>query len=103
MQLSDRVRKVSDEILRRFGPQEMILYNLKRDVSGDVSSFKICVVAPTQDKFETEKQIYLGIDSEVPFDVLIYTPEEWRMLRDEKGSFAYRIIRKGQYIYGEEK
>ncbi|HEX3026570.1 MAG TPA: hypothetical protein VHR42_05020 [Clostridia bacterium] len=103
MESSDHVKKVCDEIVRRFAPEKIILFNLKKDITGGARSFKICVVLETEDKMEVERHIYLDIDSDIPFDVLIYTPEEWKQLGRQKESFAFRIYEKGQYIYGDRE
>lgn len=103
MQLSDNIKTVRDEIADKFHPQKMLLFSQKHDLSGNVKGFKICIVIDTADKLETEKQIYLDVDSEVPYDVLLYTPEEWQELLGQSGSFAMRIMKKGQCIYGEQQ
>jgi hypothetical protein len=54
----------------------------------------------TEEKAEAEKRIYLDIDSDIPFDVLVYTPREWESLMLQKHSFAKRITQEGTYVYG---
>jgi hypothetical protein len=78
----------------------VILYNVKRSVDGEIRSFKICVIINAANKLDTEKHIYLDVDSDIPFDVLVYTPAEWDELLTEKSSFACRIIKEGTYLHG---
>lgn len=105
MQMGENIRAVTERIIRDFGPKRLILFSVKRNLSGDEQGFKLCVVLPVQDKAETEKRIYLDIESEIPFDVLVYTPEEWEQLQGDAGSFARRIEEEGTCIYdsGETK
>lgn len=102
MEQSESIKKVCDEIIRLFKPDKVILFHVKRSLDGEVRSFKLCVVIDTDDKNSTEKHLYLDVDSDIPFDVLVYTPTEWNGLLVEKSSFACRIIKEGKYIYGFE-
>jgi hypothetical protein len=36
----------------------------------------------------------------IPMDILVYTPEELERYKDIKGSFIYRVLRKGKVLYG---
>lgn len=100
MELSDSISSVCEEIVNNFSPEKVILYNVKRNVTGEIRSFKICVIVETDNRLDTERHIYLDVDSDIPFDVLVYTPDEWDRLLKEKSSFAYRIINGGTYIHG---
>lgn len=101
MEISEPVRAVCEQIAERFHPRTVILFSNKRGLSGETGSFKLCVVMDTQDSRAAERDIYLGVESGVPFDVLVYSPEEWRKICAEEHSFAHRIIRKGAVIYGQ--
>lgn len=100
MELNDKIKSVCSEITTEFKPEKIILFNVKKSVSGDVRSFKICVIVETENRLDTERHIYLDVDSDIPFDVLVYTPKEWDALLNEKSSFACRVIKEGTYIYG---
>lgn len=100
MELNANIKNVCDEIVKNFDPKKVILYNMKRSVGEEINGFKICVIVDTSSRLDTEKHIYLDIDSDIPFDVLVYTPVEWDKLLNEKNSFACRIIKEGTYIYG---
>jgi hypothetical protein len=101
MELNENIQKVCDDIVRLFKPEKVILFHVKRSLDGVIRSFKICVIIDTDDKNSTEKHLYLDVDSDIPFDVLVYTPAEWKGLLAEKSSFACRIIREGKYIHGD--
>lgn len=99
MELNEQIKKVCSDIKNTFNPNDIILYNAKRNISGDIIGFKICVIIETDNRLMTERHIYLDIDSDIPFDVLVYTPEEWNELLNEKSSFAFRVIKEGTHIY----
>jgi predicted nucleotidyltransferase len=100
MQTGYWIKTVCDSIVDMLDPLEIILFSVKRGSDGREKSFKLCVVVDTADKLEAEKRIYLGVDSDVPFDVLVYTPEEWDELTAQSNSFARRISEEGTYVYG---
>ena len=101
MQISEQVESVCNEIASRYSPQSIILFSCKRNIAGEIGSFKLCVVMDTGDKHEAERRIYLDVDSECPYDVLVYTPEEWQKHTSELHSFAHRVKEKGTVIYGK--
>ena len=100
MELSESIKKVCDEIVAKFSPEKVILFHVKRSLDGEIRSFKLCVIIETDDKISTEQHLYLDVDSDIPFDLLVYTPAEWDSLLEEKSSFACRIIKEGLYIHG---
>ena len=100
MQTDDCVKEVCDRIYQEFLPLKVILFNVKRSGSGRIRGFKVCIVAETAKKELLEKRIYLDIDCEIPFDVLVYTPTEWAELTKQKNSFANRIMQEGTCVYG---
>lgn len=90
---------VLGEIRRIAGAERLVVYSVKQE-GGRVSGASICVVAATDDKDTLAHRLYLEIDSDISFDVLIYTPEEWSALLADPQSYASRIAEKGQ-AYGE--
>jgi uncharacterized protein len=42
----------------------------------------------------------LNLESEIPFDIVVYTPEAWKDNVNDKTSFAYLISEKGVVLYG---
>lgn len=99
--MDKEVVRVSDWIARRFHPSMILLYSRKTDIQGKVSSFKLCVVADVPDKEAMEEDIFLHMDSDVPYDVICYFPEEWQRLTRDKNSFASRVLKAGSVTYHE--
>jgi hypothetical protein len=44
--------------------------------------------------------MYINIESNKPFDLLLYTETEWNQCVKDTTSFAYLINKKGTVIYG---
>ena len=97
--LGEQILQVCAEVRRLARPEKVILFNRKLTLSGKTASFKLVVVADTADKRRLEKELYLAIDSPVPFDVVLYTPGAWAQLAGERGSFAAKVRRMGKVLY----
>lgn len=87
-------------VVRRLDPQLVYLYSQKKHPGGGVTGFKLCVVLDNMDKRTAEIEVYRNIDCDIPFDVLIYTMQEWKDLTVWEGSFASKIQQTGLIVYG---
>ena len=97
--MRDEMREVVADIVRLIHPEKIILFSQKHSLQGEMVSFKLCVVADCADKAQTERQLYLELDSPVPFDVVLYTPEEFAQLKALRGTFASKVRAKGKVLY----
>jgi hypothetical protein len=93
------IHKICDEIAKLLSPYKIILFSVKDGTLGKPSSFKLCVIADVANTREAESLVYLNIDSEISFDILVYKIEEWNTLLEDPHSFASRIAEKGIAIY----
>lgn len=78
---------------------KIILFSQKQDLNGEVSSFKLCVIISDKDTKKYEKEIYIKVDSEIPFDVLVISAADWEKYKNKKDSFCARIDALGSVIY----
>lgn len=93
------IKRVVRDIVAIRKVSSIWLFNKKSDLSGKTSSFKLCVVIAGNDKLEAEKELYLGINCDVPFDLVIYTKSEWDSAKNSVESFAYSVVTKGALLY----
>ena len=103
MKQEQTIRSLVDELTAYCAPQYVYLFSAKTDPADDLLSFKLCIVIDTQDKDRLEHDLYLELDCEYPFDIVIYTEEEWERFTKKENSFAKTIFEKGRLIYGKEK
>jgi hypothetical protein len=96
---SPAVMGVVGEIVSLLAPRKIYLYNQRINDKQVITSFKLCVIAEVENKIATERSIYLEIDCDIPFDILLYTPEEWEALTAMPTSFASKIRTTGTVIY----
>ena len=90
---------LTEEIVRCLHPRRILLFSRKQGLDGGLSSVKLCVVADGESSRRMEHDIYLQVESALPFDVLCYRTEDWERLSRAEGSFAERIRRTGRLLY----
>lgn len=91
---------LSEQILDLCEPLKIILFSKKHNLSGELSSFKLCVVVSDEvDLSELESKLYLELDCENPFDVLLYKISEWENNIADDSSFAAKIAKTGAVLY----
>ena len=88
-----------DEIVRLLSPERIILFNRKQNAEGGLTAVKLCVVIPSGDAREAERKLYMTLDAELPFDILVYNKAEWERLLAKPLSFAGRIRQTGSVLY----
>ncbi len=99
---SKEIGFICNEIKRLFQVEKIIVFGVKRSENENtVTDLDVCVVANTNDKNAWIKKAYIEIDSEIPFDIFLYSPSEWENLTQQSDSFASRIARKGCVVYGK--
>lgn len=94
------ILNVVDQILEHCSPHKIVLFNKKHDLFDNLTSFKLCVVVPDDiDTNELECTLYLELECENPFDVLLYKESEWHNLIVDETSFAGKILKTGVTLY----
>ena len=95
------VKEVLEQVVAVAQPEAVFLYSCKYDLDGDLSSFKLCIVCDFEDKRRLITDIF-DVDCDIPFDVLLYTKEQFQQLKEDTAAFANRIFTKGKMIYVSE-
>lgn len=96
----DAATEISREICALCDPDIIIVFGQKSHVNSDViRDVSLCVVIDTDDKETLENSIYMSVDLDVSFNLLIYTPDEWNALMRDPQSYAFRIVKKGVAVY----
>lgn len=91
---------VVDQILDLCNPHNIILFSKKFDLWENLIAFKLCViVADDVDTTELECNLYLELECNITFDVLIYKSTEWCNLIGDDASFAGKISKSGVVLY----
>lgn len=82
--------------------RKIYLISVKVDTIGELTSFKFGLIVDDSIKSTSELagNLYFNIDCELPFDLVIYTQKEFDSLKDEIGTFAWKIGNSGTVLYG---
>lgn len=95
--------KVCEKIAALVRPVRIIIFHSKYALTDELESFKLCVIVNENDCYKIEQKIYLNVECDVPYDVLVYNREHWDSLMDDTCSFAYRGIKNGGVVLYESE
>lgn len=93
------IEQTVNRIVELFHPSRVIEYNTKYDMDDNISAFKLCIVGDIPDKRRMLTRIFDEVDSDIPYDVLLYTDEQFRELTKDDGAFASHVNQKGRVRY----
>ncbi len=92
------------EKAKEYGVLAVILFGSRaKGKEREESDIDICVIAETDKKRRLAATLCAEIESELPIDVLVYTPSEWEECIKDETSFASVILKEGKVLYGQPK
>lgn len=100
--MDTQIQSILSGILAHCCPKTVILYGEKRSISTNtLKSLDFCVIIPDADadKNALLRTLYLTVDETIPFNVLVYTCDEWDELTQDFSSYASAICKKGTVLY----
>lgn len=92
------IQQVTNSIVERFNPNKIILFSHKHNLKDEITSFKLVVISNATPNLAHD--IYLEVDCDIPFDVVVYSQNDWDDAVELSGSFAKRVDMKGTVLYG---
>jgi len=93
---------IINSIIEFCSPEKIYVHGRKQNInSGETSACSICVVVKSDDPDELERKMYVEIDSDIYFDLIVYDTDEWNDLIEDTQSYAYRISQKGVLVYAK--
>jgi len=93
--------KIKDQIIQKFNPSRIILFgSVAKGIWRNNSDIDLCIIKDTDNKRDLITNMYVEVESEIPFDIVLYTNEEWNRCLGDKTAFAYHINNTGVIIYG---
>lgn len=105
MKNQKEIKKITDQIVKRYKPEKIILFGSyawgKPTKDSDVDLF---IIKKTDKKFGSRLfDVAKVINSEMGTDALVYTPKEWEDGLEKKYYFFKEINNKGKLIYEKHK
>ena len=100
MQAGLEIQKITEQLVSLYAPHKLFLFGSQaKNAASDKSDIDLCVVTDTANKRKLLTDMYLNIESNKPFDLLLYTPNEWETSVSDRTSFAHAINEKGVVLY----
>ncbi|MBQ5544357.1 MAG: hypothetical protein IIU00_01645 [Clostridia bacterium] len=99
----ERIIKVCEGIAALVQPVRIILFHSRFHLSGELEGFKLCVIVNQTDCYKIEQKIYLNVECDVSYDVLVYNRDLWDSLMSDPCSFASRGIQNGGVVLYESE
>ena len=101
MVASQTIQSIKEQIVARYNPNKIVLFGSQaKGTATKKSDIDLCVVTDTNDKRSLITDMYLSIESDRPFDLVLYSEVEWQECISDTTSFAYLINKTGVAIYG---
>ena len=98
---NEEINNIKNQIVKKYDPKGIILFgSLAKGIFKINSDIDLCIIKDTDDKRKLLTDMYVCVESEIPFDLVLYTDEEWSKCISDKSSFAYIINNTGVKIYG---
>ena len=105
MEITKEIKEILNDIISLVSPKKVYVYGAKYTVNNSrVKSVDFCVII-NDDKIDTgevEKKLYLGIDSDLLFNVLVFKESDFNELLSDSFTFASRIMAKGYLAYEQK-
>ena len=90
------LQRIKQQFIDRYQPDRIFLFGSQAKNTAEFDSdIDLCVVVEATDKRKLLTDMYLNIESEVPFDLLLYSPSEWERCVADHTSFAFQINKEG--------
>lgn len=102
MSTGDSIQTLAEQIVARFHPVLLYLISQKRSLAGELTSFKLCAVIAGGDSKQVEHDIYVELDSELPYDIVVYTKAQWEAALHSEHAFAGKIRQTGILLYEQK-
>ena len=96
----NEIKRITEQLVNRYAPERLLLFGSQaKNNARPNSDIDLCVITKTEDKHKLLTDMYINVKSEKPFDLLLYTPDEWEVFKNDDLSFAYIINTEGVVLY----
>ncbi len=103
MMFEDKVELVVRRITEKFDPKAIIIFgSVAEGTSSEDSDLDVAVIMETDlpmHERNVEVRISIGLIG-MPVDLLVFTPEEIEMEKDNRYSIISEIMKTGEVVYG---
>ena len=100
--MEPKLLALRDEVVRLVSPLRIMVFSRKQTLDGTLASVKLAVIIGAGDPHAAEHRLYMELEADIPFDVVVYTAQEWEQRLRDPLSFAARIRDTGVVLYAAE-
>lgn len=101
MEHTKEIESLKQQIIERYQPRKIVLFgSCAKGIIRRSSDIDLCVIVDTDDRRKLLMKMNMELESEIPFDIVLYTPHSWAENVRIRGSFANLIETKGAVLYG---
>jgi hypothetical protein len=98
--MKDQIFALCSEILEHCDASKIILYGTKFSPDGTrVREVNLCLVVKDEPE-KAEALLYREIESEIVFNLLVYSEKDFIHLSGDPTSYAHSIVSKGTVLHG---
>jgi hypothetical protein len=98
--MTDTVNRLCADIVASCDTAKVILYGTKFTPDGKgIREVNLCLVV-REDVKKAEAKLYRCLDSELVFNLLLYSEEDFNTHTTDATSYAHSIMTKGTVLYG---
>ena len=104
--LNDELKRIVESIIREYSPQKIILFgSLATNNIHQWSDIDLVVIKDTDKRFlDRIEEILLMTFPKVGMNLVVYTPQEFEKMLEEKRYFLIEeVLKKGKVLYEEGK
>lgn len=98
---SNEIQEIVNQICKNYNPEKIIVFGsfLKGKLRKD-SDIDLMIVKSTQkDYFKRTYEVRRYLDTDIPLDILVYTPQELKERCSLGDYFIQEILDKGKILY----
>lgn len=89
------------QVLSVCTPSKIVLFGSQaKGTATEKSDIDLCIVTETNNKRLLLTKLYCAVETDLPVDIVLYTPTEWDKHAAIRGSFANKISAEGALLYG---
>lgn len=88
-------------LTKHYHPQKILLFgSMAIDQIGEWSDLDLVIIKDTEKRFlDRTKEVIQLLQPRIGADILVYTPEEFARLSQERAFVRDEIVRKGKVLY----
>lgn len=101
MKLHPEIKKVKDQIVKKYKPEKIILFgSFAYGIPNEHSDIDLLIIKKTKEaRRERIQKVFESFESILPVEPLVYTPQELEIRLGMRDYFLQDAVNKGKVIY----